>query len=453
MRTLSFFFVVFVIAVPAFAQPPSLASTAVKAAADKPSVGAPGQPAALNLGELQRAAEASDPRAREISLLQQQWELRDRNVAVQRLPAFGVDSLAQYQTDVPTSPLTTPAGTPAFVAPKKTYETLLRVEQRLFDPTLSRQAALQRAQLAEDQARVRTALYALRQQVSDAFFAVALLDQRAGVLAAAIADLSARASEMEARVREGTALRADFAAIEASRIQRLQEEDELRTNRRAALQRLATIVGRPLDPAATPVLPNLASEVSQVRAAGPQARGRPEFAQFARARERLERQREAAVVQAQPKLSAFGRVGYGRPGLNFIRDEFDTYGVGGIRLQWNAWSWGTPTRESEIARLQGDIVTAEEEAFVRTLEQSTRTDEATIERLERTVASDAQIISLREEVERAARARMQEGVLTAADYVTRQSELVQSRYARASHDVELAQARARLLVTLGVEVP
>ena len=158
-------------------------------------------------------------------------------------------------------------------------------------------------------------------------------------------------------------------------------------------------------------------------------------------------------MQTQPKVSAFGRVGYGRPGLNFIRDEFDTYGVGGVRLQWNAWSWGTPTRESEIARLQGDIVTAEEEAFARTLEQSTSTDVATIERLERTVASDAQIISLREEVERAARARMQEGVLTAADYVTRQSELVQSRYARASHEVELAQARARLLVTLGVEVP
>ena len=411
------------------------------------------QDRALRLGELHRAAEASDPRARELRLLEQQWELRDRNIAVQRLPALGIESQAQYQTDAPSSPVTNATGSPLFQAPKKTYDTLLRVEQRLFDPTVSRQAALQRAQLAEDQSRVRTTLYALRQQVSDAFFAVALLDQRAGVLAAAIADLTARASEMDARVREGTAVRADFAAIEASRIQRQQEEDELRTNRRAALERLATIVGRPIDPAATPVLPNLASEVGRARTAGRLSNGRPEFAQFARARERLERQREAALVQTQPKLSAFGRVGYGRPGLNFIRDEFDTYGVGGVRLQWNAWSWGTPTRESEIARLQADIVTAEEEAFARTLDQLTSTDVATIERLERAVASDAQIIALREEVERAARARLGEGVMTAADYVARQSETLQSRFARAAHEVELAQARARLLVTLGVEVP
>ena len=438
MRSLVFFVGSFLIAVSASAQEPQIRL--------KPE-------STLNLGELHRAAEASDPRARGIRLLEQQWELRDRNVAVQRLPAFGIESQVQYQTDAPSSPVTNAGGSPLFQAPKQTYDTLLRVEQRLFDPTVSRQAAVQRAQLAEDQARVRTALYALRQQVSDAFFAVALLDQRAGVLAAAIADLSARASEMDARVREGTALRADFAAIEASRIQRRQEEDELRTNRRAALERLATIVSRRIAPGATPVLPDLASEVMRARSAGQLPKERPEFAQFTRARERLERQREAAVVQSLPKLSAFGRVGYGRPGLNFIRDEFDTYGVGGIRLQWNAWSWGTPTRESEIARLQADIVTAEEEAFTRTLEQSTGTDEATIERLERTVASDAQIIALREEVERAARARMQEGVLTAADYVARQSELLQSRYARASHEVELAQARARLLVTLGVEVP
>ena len=439
MRLL-FFLTVLVIAAPAFAQD---RAPQVRLTADT----------TLTLGELHRAAEASDPRARELRLLEQQWQLRDRNVAVQRLPVLGIESQAQYQTDAPSSPVTNATGSPLFQAPKKTYDTLLHVEQRLFDPAVSRQAALQRAQLAEDQSRVRTTLYALRQQVSDAFFAVALLDQRAGVLAAAITELTTRAAEMEARVREGTALRADFAAIEASRIQRLQEEDELRTDRRAALQRLATIVGRPIAPGATPVLPNLASEVSRARTAGALSRGRPEFAQFARARERLERQREAAVVQTQPTLSAFGRVGYGRPGLNFIRDEFDSYGVGGIRLQWNAWSWGTPTRESEIARLQTDIVTAEEDAFARTLEQSTGTDEATIERLERTVTSDAQIIALREEVERAARARMQEGVMTAADYVARQSELLQSRFALASHEVELAQARARLLVTLGVEVP
>jgi outer membrane protein TolC len=418
-----------------------------------PGSGARQQATPLELGALQRAAGSADPRLREVELLQQQWILRDRNVSVLRRPSFGIEGLGQYQSDVPVSPFLSPTGTPLFAAPKATFDSFVRVEQRLFDPTLTPQAALQRAQLAEDQARVESAVYPVRQQVNDAFFAVAALDQRIGVLTAATAELDARLRETTARVREGTAVPADAAAIEASLLQRQQEEDELRTSRGAALARLSIAVGRPIDSSSVPVLPDLADLARRVREQGTAAKSRPEFAQFARTRERLDRQRAAALTQAQPRLTAYGRIGYARPGLNFIADEFDTYGLGGIRLQWNAWSWGTPTRESQLASLQADILSAEEAAFVRSLDQAVATDIAMIERLERALMADSRIIELRAEVERAARARLQEGVLTAADYVVRESELLQARYALASHQAEVAQARARLLTTLGVEVP
>jgi outer membrane protein TolC len=407
----------------------------------------------LQLGALHRAAEASDPRTREIELLQQQWNRRDQNVSVLWRPTLNVEMQAQYQTDVPTSPFSDPEGRPIFEAPKATYDTFLRIDQRLFDRTLSPQAAVQRAQLAEDQARVRSSLFALRQQVNDAFFAVAALDQRAGVLAAAVAELEARLRETSARVNAGTAIPADAAAIEASILQRQQEDDELRSSRGAALERLATLVGRPLDSASVPILPDLASVAQRAREQGVAAKARPEFAQFDRTRERLQQQRQAATAQNQPRINAFGRVGYARPGLNFIADTWDTYALGGVRLQWNTWAWGTPTRESEIAALQTQIVTAEEEAFARTLTQQTTTDTASIDRLERAIATDRRIVDLRQQVEQSARARLQEGVMTAAEYVSRETELLQARYAQASHEVDLAQARARLLTTLGVEVP
>jgi outer membrane protein TolC len=428
-----------------------LAITVLVLASDAGAQQSPGPP--LDLGALHRAAEGADPRLRQVDVLQQQWVLRDRNMSALWLPSVGLEGQAQYQTDVPESPLTGPSGTPLFQAPKKTYDSFVRIDQRLFDPTLSPQAALQRAQLAEEQARVHSTIYPVRQLVNDAFFAVAALEQRLGVLTVAGAELDARLRETTARVEAGTALPADAAAIEASLLQRQQEEDELRTNRRAALARLSIAVGRPIDPASVPRLPDLADLARRTREQGTAAKSRPEFAQFARTRERLQRQREAALAQSHPRVTAFGRIGYGRPGLNFIRDEFDTYGVGGIRLQWNAWSWGTPTRDSTIAALQADIVSAEEAAFVRTLEQSATTDTAAIDRLERALATDRRIIDLRTEVERSARVRLQEGVMTAADYVARESELLQARYAQASHEVELAQARARLLTTLGVEVP
>ena len=61
-------------------------------------------------------------------------------------------------------------------------------------------------------------------------------------------------------------------------------------------------------------------------------------------------------------------------------------------------------------------------------------------------------MSLREQVERSTELRLQEGVVTASEYLDRSAELLQARFARAGHQVELAQASARLLTTLGLEV-
>jgi outer membrane protein TolC len=201
-----------------------------------------------------------------------------------------------------------------------------------------------------------------------------------------------------------------------------------------------------------PMLPDLDGPVAGARERIQDVRSRPEYEQFARTRERIRTQRDLVATQSEPKLSAFGRVGYGRPGLDFIQDEWQPYGIAGIRLQWNAWTWGSTGRERAAQSLQEQIVASDEAAFARSVSQATEGDLAMIDHLTRALTLDQRIIELRGEVERAARVRMNEGVLTAADYLARDTELLQARIARAAHEVELAQARARLLTTLGLEV-
>lgn len=406
----------------------------------------------LDLGTLQQAALDTDPRMRQLQLLVTQSELRLRNISAQRLPAIAIDSQAQYQSDVAHLVPPPPGIGTLFSPPEDTYDAGIRVEQRLRDATVSAQDALERAQLAESQARVRSALFTLRQQVNDAFFSAASLQARAGALAATIADLTARLDEAAARVREGTALPADAAAIEATLLQRQQDLDELQASRRAALDRLATLTGQSIADADTLQLPALAAAVAGARQSPAALRARPEFDQFARTRDRLSRQQELTEAQEQPRLSAYGRVGYGQPGLNFVRDAFQTYGLAGIRLQWNAWTWGAGGREREALRLQQQIVEADEAAFAKQLVTSTHTDRAAIDRLERALATDERIVALREQVERTTLLRLQEGVITASEYLDRNTELLQARFARAGHEVELAHASARLLTTLGLEV-
>ena len=406
----------------------------------------------LQLADLQQAAVASDPRTRELALLESQSSLRLENLSKQWYPSTSVESLIQYQSDAPTTPLLTPDGRPFFSAPKDNYDFYGRIEQRLWDKGVGAQADVERAQLAEQQARVRTALFALRQQVNDAFFAAATLQQRLTVVSVTVTELEGRLREANARVREGTAVPADAAAIEATLLQRQQDADELRASIRGALARLATIVGRPIAPDAVPAVPDLASQFDGMRGQLQTLRARPEYEQFTRTRERITRQQDITSVQSQPKVTAFGRVGYGRPALDFIENQWEAYGVGGVRLQWNAWNWGSTGREREAQKLQSDITSAEEAAFTRSIAASVEGDLSTIDHLSRTLETDQRIIDLRASVEQTARARLQEGVLTASDYLSRDTELLQARIAQATHQVELAQARARVLTTIGVEV-
>ena len=250
-------------------------------------------------------------------------------------------------------------------------------------------------------------------------------------LAATVADLQARLDEVNARVTQGTALPAEAAAIEATLLQRRQDEDELRTNREAALARLAILIGQPLRDGDVLPLPNVVETVARAQQASAAVRSRPEYEQFARTRDRLGRQAELTKAQERPRVWTFGKVAYGLPGLNFIESEWEVYGFGGVRVEWKAWTWGTAAREREALAIGQQIVAADQAAFDRGLLESTAVDRASMERLQHALTVDERIVALREQVARSTQIRLQEGVVTASEYLDRQAELLQARFARA----------------------
>ena len=406
----------------------------------------------LQLAALQQAAVDADPRFAQLGLQQAQTELRLGNIAAERKPSLSGEGQIQLQSDVPTPPPFFPGGNPLFLPPKDTYDAHLRVEQRVYDASIQPRMDVERAQLAESQARVRVALFSLRQEVNDAFFSAALLQARAGALGAAIAGLETRLRETQVRVREGAALAADAAAVEATLLRRRQDEAELRISRAAALARLSALTRRTIPEDATLNLPDLQARVLQVRTSIEGTRARPEYEQFTRARERVTRQQDAAATQSQVRVSAFGRVGYARPGLNIISDQWEVYGLVGLQLHWKPFDWHTEGREREALAIQSQIIAADEAAFTRTIERNTDGDVRAVDRLTEALALDARIVTLREQIDRSTEVRFRENAVTASEYLDRTTELLDARFAEAAHRVELAQAGARLLTTLGLEV-
>jgi outer membrane protein TolC len=403
----------------------------------------------LRLDVLQAAAQQHDPRIGQLAIRESQSALRLRTIADERLPSVAGSGQAQHQsvvTEFPGSP-----GRPGVALLHDTYDANVGVTEPLLDPTRSARAAVERARLARARADVATTLYGVRQQVNASFFTAAALSARREAVAAAIADLESQARVADARVRNGTALRSELSAIRAEILRRRQDEAQLDADRNAALRVLADLTGVALSPDAPIALPALEQRVAEARAAHDSV-ARPELERFARVRDELARQADVIGAQTRPRVSAFARGGVGRPGLDILSRDPKTYWLGGVQVQWNPFDWGRTSRERQALELERDAVTADAAAFRDALRRQAVSDVATIDRLEQAIATDDEIVALREQIVRETTARFRESTITAAEYVDRQSELLAARISRGLHRVELAQARANYLTTLGLQV-
>ena len=405
----------------------------------------------LRLPAVRTAALAADPRAAQLELLASQSALRLRNIAADLKPALSLDGLAQYQSDAASLGVNLP-GIELPTPSKDIYDARVGAQQRIYDPSISARRAVERAQLDESRARVKAAIYSLNESANTAFFMALRSQNQIAELETTIRDIEAQIEVADHRVKEGTALPGESNTLRAELLRRRQSVAEQRAARNAAIAVLSDLTGTRIDPETPIITPDLGEEVRETRALLDSIRSRPEYEQFERTRQVLSLSNRVRAAQEKPRVSAFGRAGYGRPALNPLSDKFQSYWVGGIQFQWTPWSWGSSSRDRQIAELQRQIVTTEEQAFTAQLRRAIETDIASIDRLESSLAQDEEIIALRESILAEARARYRESVITSAEYVDRQTDVLSARLSRAIHGVELAQARAHLLTTLGMEV-
>lgn len=414
----------------------------------------------LRLPQLQQAAVERDPRMRQFALREAATERSVHNIAAERLPALTVVGQAHHQSEVPAVPVDQPGITiPA--PPKTRYEARLDVEQLLYDGgRLSRAREVEEAELRIELARITAELYPLRAEVNRAFFRALLEQERLEEIDALMEDLRARLTLLRSQVHEGAALPGDTAVVRAELLGAEQSRGEAAADRRAAASVLAELTGRPIADDDVLVLPELAAEIARARAAGEPSelepdvpivpREHPRYAVFDARREQLERRSSLLEAQPRPRVSAFGQLGYGRPGLQQFADELHDYWLAGIRVRWQPWNWGTTKRDREILRIQWEIVDTEEAAFTDRLRRDVEDELETMDRLRAAVLTDGRIIALREQVERQAAAQLVERAITPAEYVDIRTDLQEARLARQRHVVELARSRAQFLTNLGV---
>jgi outer membrane protein TolC len=176
---------------------------------------------------------------------------------------------------------------------------------------------------------------------------------------------------------------------------------------------------------------------------------RPELKLFNYQSQQLGQQVKLIQSKNLPKTSLFMQGGYGKPGLNFLKNDWSLYYIGGIRVNWPLAGLYTQKKEKELVKISQQIVDIQKETFLLNTNAQLTQQNSEIEKLNKLIESDKAIIDLRVEVKNAAKAQLENGVIAANDYLREVNAEDQARQVLITHQVQLLLAQINYQTTLG----
>lgn len=390
--------------------------------------------AQLTLDSVQALARRNYPLTRQQHLLEKTRDLSIDNLVKGYLPQISINGQASYQSAVTEIKVPVPNFNMDGLS-KDQYRLTADITQLVYDGGLIRnQAQLQTLSARVDQQKLEVELYALKQRINELFLGVLLLDQQVAQLKYVQEDLESGLRRVKAQVDNGVAFRSNHDILKAEVLKNEQQLLELKANRSALLQVLSLFLGLELEEETLFQIPAVHISTSE-------SIQRPEMLLFDQQSLLAGKQKDLVHSKTMPRTSLFLQGGYGRPGLNMLKNSFDWFYIGGIRFNWSISSWYTNTKESQLADIQQQMINLQKETFMLHTNTQLRKQLATIKSLEELIQKDMEIIRLRTSVKEAAKVQLENGVITAPDYVREITAENLAKQLYVNHQLQLVKAQ------------
>ena len=132
-----------------------------------------------------------------------------------------------------------------------------------------------------------------------------------------------------------------------------------------------------------------------------------------------------------------------------MSEDGDSYYMVGAGLRWKIWDWNSTSREKEILGYQQEMLQTQRASFDKELESLLVQEEAKIEQYQLTLEMDQQVLDLQKKISEQAAVQLENGTMTATDYITELNKENLARITLATHQVMLMQSMASYLTIQG----
>ena len=384
----------------------------------------------------------TSPLAQQKALTITAGNLAEKNLNLKWLPQADLNAQATYQSDVTSVPIKLP--NLAIDEPSKDqYKGTLDLVQPVFDGGVTgTQKKIQRATTNIESQKVEVDLYQLRSRVNTYFFTALLMDENIRIMELTKADLENNIRKVSAQATNGIATNSNVDVLKAELLKVSQRIIEYQANRKSAIEMLDVLTGSPIDAHTSFVKPAMLADKDETIS-------RPELKLFDYQKQQFRLQSRLIQAKANPKVSLFGTGGYGRPALNMLKNEFQWYYLGGVKLSIPITGQFTRQREMKVMRMQEQIVEKQREAFLSNNRQLQVQQKNELEKYGQLIGSDAEIVGLRTEIKENASVRLANGIITSSDYITELNAENQAMLAQKLHEVQWLQAQYNYKLIIG----
>ncbi|NII25659.1 TolC family protein [Pseudoflavitalea sp. X16] len=389
----------------------------------------------LTLEQAYELARQNYPLIKQKGLVKQTATLTIDNLNKSFLPQVTVSGQATYQSDVTSVPIKIP-GMDIPVPSKDQYRIQAEATQLLYDGgTIKAQKNVQEVNALVEEQRAEVDLYKVKERINQFYLGILLLDEQLKQTELVKKDIQLGIKRVTAQVNNGTAFRSNQLVLEAELLKAEQRTIELKTTRKGWLDVLSLFLNQPLPE-------NTALETPTVRTyiMAPGI-NRPELRLFSYQDSLFKTQNQLVSAKNRPRTSLFVQGGYSRPGLNMLKNDFDWFYIGGIRLNWSLGNLYTTKKERQLLAVNQRMVDVQKDLFLLNTNTQLKQQESELNKLQQLIATDEQIIDIRAKVKESANAQLENGVITANDYLREVNAEDQARLALIAHRLQWLQAQ------------
>ena len=382
----------------------------------------------VTLEETQQLAKEHYPLIKRNGLIEKTKAYTLENIAKEWLPQINVVGQATYQNEVTQLPFALPNSSVEPLS-KDQYKVYADIQQTVYDGGLiSNQKKLAKIQSETEIQKNEVELDKLEERINQIYFGILQSQEQLKQTEITKNDIENGLKKASAQLEYGTILRSQVDVLKAQLIGLEQRQIEIQSLRKNLIETLSLFTKKDFSENTVFETPEKLLLTGE--------NNRAELKLFSLQQQFLETQKSLVQSKNLPKLGAFFQGGYGKPGFNMLRNEFDVFYISGLRLQIPISGYYTKKNDLALLNTQQQDLEIQKENFLFNQNFSTIRNNEELDKLQQLIDKDEELIVLRQSIKKASLAQLENGVINTSDYLREVNAEEQARIQKTTHEIQ-----------------